>query len=134
MKFELNQQFNTTPETIYNTWLNSDEHTLMTGGVARIKAEIKYKYIAWDGYISGEIIDLIPFGYMKFKWRTTNFKENQEDSILEIFILPHKNGSILNLIHSNLLETDTEYIKGWEDHYFAPMQEYFNSYKKKIIK
>ena len=80
---------------------------------------------AWDGYIWGETIGLEPNRYIKQSWKTSEFKEDQDFSELEIWLKPTKGGTELTLKHGKVNEADDHYIKGWEDHYFAPMHAYF---------
>ena len=59
-------------------------------------------------------------------WRTSEFGENDEDSILTILLQETDNGGTqLTMIHSNIPEGQTQYEKGWVNHYFEPMKGYF---------
>lgn len=110
---------------LYNGWLNSKIHSEMTGGSAEVSPEIGKKFTAWDKYISGTNLELSP-GFIKQSWRTTDFENDQEDSILEIHFEETKTGSTkITLHHKNLLEKDTSYKKGWIEHYFEPMKSFF---------
>lgn len=126
MKFEIKHIFECRPTTLYNAWLDSNKHSEMTGGEAKIESIINSHFTNWDNYISGEILELKPNEYIKMKWRTTEFLSKQEDSIVEIkFVTIQNNKTELTLIHSNLLENDFHYKQGWIDHYFSPMELYF---------
>lgn len=128
MTFEVSYEFDISPETLYNAWLDSEEHTGMTGGEATISHDLNVPFSAWDGYITGENRVLIPFTSIKQTWRTEDFLEEQEDSIVEIKFVPlDKNKTKLVLIHSNLSESDKQYAAGWFEHYFEPMTAYFSS-------
>ena len=125
MEFTVSDTFNVSPEKLYQAWLDSDEHSDMTGGDALITDEIDDKFTAWDGYIWGKTLDLKPNAYIKQTWKTAEFEEDQNYSIVEIFFEPEGNGTRLTIKHSELTENDKQYEQGWIDHYFKPMHDYF---------
>lgn len=126
---ELKTTFNVKPHKIYEAWLDSKRHSKMTGGDAECGKEIGDSFTAWDGYISGKNINLIPNQEIIQSWRTSQFKENDEDSNLKIQLREIKNGTELTLTHSNIPEGQTQYEQGWTEHYFKPMKDYFEDLK-----
>ena len=127
MEFTLKTILAASPEEIYSAWLSSEKHTDMTGGIARVSDKQGKKFTAWDGYIEGENLILEPFKRIVQSWRTSDFEDEDEDSQIEI-LLDQINGSTqLTLIHTNLSESGEHYRKGWDESYFQPMKEYFNS-------
>ncbi len=129
MEFQIEYDFDTEAQNLYNAWLNAEQHTEMTGGVARISEIVGENFTAWDEYISGKNLILKPYVYIKQSWRTIEFPAKQEDSILELFIEELDEGhSHIKLIHSNLTNSkaDKAYERGWIDSYFIPMATYFN--------
>lgn len=115
------------PKKIYEAWMDSAEHSAFTDSEALIDPLVGGKFSAWDGYITGKTITLEPFKRILQSWRTTNFTEDDPDSLLEIIIEAMDSGSKVTLNHTGLPDgSKDEYIKGWEDFYFAPMQEYFS--------
>lgn len=118
-----------TPEAVYKVWLNSRLHSMMTGGEAKVSAEKGKTFIAWDGYISGKNIELLPHSKIVQSWRTTEFDDEDEDSRVEIILESVAEGCKITLIHTNIPEGHTQYKKGWEDFYFTPMKEYFGGEK-----
>lgn len=126
MKFSIKKIIKSSPKEIYKAWLSNEGHSAMTGGSAEISEEIGASFSAWDGYIEGENIELIPFSYIKQSWRTSEFEDSDEDSILEIRLHEIEGGTELSLEHRNLPAHGEQYIQGWEDHYFSPMLNYFS--------
>ena len=125
MEFTLKTTFNTTAQEIYESWLSNEGHSDMTGGEATASTKIGASFSAWDGYISGKNIALKPNKRIVQLWRTTEFFADEPDSTIEILLNEVDGKTELTLIHTNLSESGKQYIKGWEDHYFEPMQEYF---------
>ena len=48
------------PKQIYDAWLNSKAHGKMTGSKATASVKTGGKFTAWDNYISGKNLELIP--------------------------------------------------------------------------
>ena len=125
--FTLTAHFPVDAATIYNAWLNSHEHTAMTGGDAHCSSNIGEAFSAWDGYISGENTFLTPGQEIIQTWRTTAFDPEDEDSVLTIRLKDTASGCELTLVHTNIPEGQRQYEQGWIDHYFEPMKAYFGT-------
>ncbi len=124
-QFEIKREFPVPPSEIYNSWLDSVHHTKMTGGDAFMSLKEKENFSAWGGYIKGKNIELVQDKKIVQTWRTTDFKENDEDSELIIALAPTEKGTELTLIHRNIPDGQPDYKQGWEEHYFTPMSTYF---------
>ena len=126
MEFTLKTKIKASAKEIYNTWLNSVGHSKMTGGEAVISDKIGDSFTTWDGYIEGKNVNLEPFHRIVQSWRTSDFGEEDKDSQIEILLSEVAGETQLTLIHTNLSESGEHYKKGWDDHYFKPMQSYFS--------
>lgn len=126
MEFTLKTNIDATAKEIYQSWLSSDGHTQMTGGVAEISDKVGDRFTAWDGYIEGENMTLEPFHRIVQSWRTSQFENEEEDSQIEILLNETEGKTELTLIHTKVPESGEHYIKGWDNHYFQPMKEYFS--------
>lgn len=125
ISFTIKQQFPKSPMEIYDAWLNSEQHTAMTGGVATASIDVGAVFSAWDGYITGKNLELLPNQKIKQSWRTTDFQDGDEDSMLELLFTATSTGCEMTLSHSNIPEGSPDYEQGWENHYFQPMRAYF---------
>lgn len=113
-------------DKLYKAWLSSKEHTLFTGGEAKVSAKVNGKFTAWDGYISGKNLELINGKKIVQTWRTSEFAEDAPDSILEIKLEEKAGKTTLHLSQTNLQKGDAKkYTQGWKDYYFTPMKDYF---------
>jgi len=126
MKFTIKTRIEASAKQIYSTWLDSKGHTNMTGGEAKITDKIGDQFTAWDGYISGENVELDPNKRILQSWRTTQFLEHEENSQVEILFKEVDGGTELTLIHSKLSDDGGHYKQGWKDHYFDPMMIHFS--------
>jgi len=97
----------------------------MTGGKAKVSAKVGESFQAWDGYITGKNLILEPGKRIVQSWRTSEFKDSEEDSQIELSLEPVKEGTKLTLRHTNLPANGEQYEQGWVDNYFAPMKAYF---------
>jgi Activator of HSP90 ATPase len=129
MEFKLRTKLEATAIDIYNAWLSSVGHTKMTGAEANASNKPGDGFTAWDGYITGKNIELVEGKKIVQSWRTSEFKENEEDSRLIIELEEKEGCTELTLKHLNVPENGDDYIKGWKDFYFKPMKKYFSSAK-----
>jgi PTH2 family peptidyl-tRNA hydrolase len=63
------------PKTIYNAWLNSDEHTAFTKSKATIEKKVGSTFTAGDGYITGKNELLHMNKRIVQTWRTNGMKK-----------------------------------------------------------
>lgn len=116
------------PEVIYEAWLNTKKHSVFTGSPAKIDSRVGGKFSAWDGYITGANLELIPNRRIVQSWRTTEFPSGSPDSKIDVTLTETKNGTKLTLKHSNIpAGQEKEYKQGWKDFYFVPMKKYFEA-------
>ena len=129
VEFTVSTLLPATPEEIYTAWLSSEGHSDMTGSSASVSALVGGEFDAWDGYIHGKNLELIPGRRIVQSWRTSEFSTDEPDSLIEITLEPIGNQTRLTLRHTNLPPHGTQYEQGWVESYFDPMQEYFEERK-----
>jgi activator of HSP90 ATPase len=126
--FKLSCTLAATPQAVYNAWLDS----AMTGGAAKIASRVGGAYSAWDGYITGKTLELIPGKRVVQSWRTSEFAPRDPDSTITVELAPAKTGARLTLTHRGVPDGQTSYENGgWRDSYFAPMKAHFAREKSK---
>jgi activator of HSP90 ATPase len=134
-EFKLSAEFVVTPNVIFESWLSSEGHTAMTGGIAHMSTEIGAVYDAWDGYISGKNIEIEQDRRFVQSWRTSHFAPEDPDSLIEIMLEPVAEGTLLSLKHQNVPDGQTSYEEyGWNAHYFEPMKKRFEWLKMNSAK
>ncbi len=113
-------------DRVYAAWLDSREHTRMTGSEAAVDPRVGGEHSAWDGYIEGRILELEPGRRIVQAWRTTDFPLGHTDSRLEVHLLDVEGGCEVTLVHAEIPEGQgAQYEQGWRDHYLEPMAKYF---------
>jgi activator of HSP90 ATPase len=126
-EFVVDEWFPVAPQVLYDAWLDTKIHTAMTGAQAHITPVVGAGFDAWDGYITGRIVELTPGERIVQLWRTGEFAEADEDSLLVLTLAREGEGTRLTLQHRQLPEghAGEQYRQGWIDWYFAPMSSYF---------
>lgn len=125
-KLKMSTTIPTTPDAIYESWLDSKKHSEMTGSEAKVDAIIGGKFTAWDDYIQGKTIELDPGRRIVQEWRTTDFPSDSPNSIVEIILEKVEKGTKITLIHTEIPEGQKDdYKQGWKDFYFNPMKAHF---------
>ena len=123
--FEVTGTIPASPREVYQAWLDTDQHSRMTGSPARVSDQVGGEFEAWDGYIQGINLKLEPHYRIVQSWRTTEFESIDSDSLLEISFADHDGGTQITIRHSKLPAHGMQYQQGWIDAYFTPMKEYF---------
>lgn len=126
ISFKLEETFPVSPQVIYHAWLDSEQHSNMTGGSATCSNESNGSFSAWDGYISGFNKSLVENQKIIQSWRTTAFESEEQNSEVLIELKETEQGCLLTLTHTGIPEGQPDYKKGWNEHYFTPMKAYFN--------
>ena len=127
VEFEVSDVIPASPDKVYSAWLDSDEHSAMTGGFARITDQVGGNFEAWDGYIRGKNLELVQSSRILQLWRTNEFEDSEEDSFLEIFFESVTEGTRITIRHTQLPNHGMQYKQGWKDSYFSPMKAYFET-------
>ncbi len=118
------------PGKVYDAWLSSRGHAAMTGATARVSAKVGGKFIAWDGYISGKNLKLVPGRRIVQAWRTTEFADADPDSQIDVLLEKAPGGTKLTMRHTGIPDGQSDYRSGWRECYFTPMKTYFQGAKK----
>jgi uncharacterized protein YndB with AHSA1/START domain len=123
---KVSARFPVGPERLYRAWLDSTEHGRFTGGGADIEPVVGGRFMSWDDYMTGMLLQLDPGRRIVMTWRTTEFPETAPDSRLEVVFEAEGDGTRLTLIHTDIPQGEGDKCEdGWIDYYFEPMQRYF---------
>jgi uncharacterized protein YndB with AHSA1/START domain len=132
IEFVISALIPATPQEVYAAWLSSEGHSQMTGGSASITADVGGEFEAWDGYIQGKNLELIPGKRIVQSWRTSEFNGDEPDSRIEITLESVADQTKLTLNHTGLPPHGMQYEQGWVESYFEPMKEYFEGRQPRV--
>jgi activator of HSP90 ATPase len=120
------------PEEVYDALLDSKKHSEFTGSKATGRAEVGAKFTAWDGYISGRILELEKGKRIVQEWVTTEWPEDYPPSRLELTFNEINGKTELMMVHSDVPTDQKEALEqGWTDYYWKPIKNYFTKRRRK---
>jgi activator of Hsp90 ATPase protein 1 len=130
--FTLSTVIATTPEKIFDAWVDAAGHSKMTGGKkANINANQGAEFSAWNGHIRGQNLVLDRPGRIVQKWRNANFFDSEPDSRVEVLLAPAHGGTRITVRHSDVPDRLTDIRDGgWRRAYFEPMKKYFGEQER----
>ncbi|HEY2664792.1 MAG TPA: SRPBCC domain-containing protein [Candidatus Binataceae bacterium] len=115
-----------TPVEVYDALVNARKHAAFTGVTATSVRRIGGRFTAWDGYISGRYLALIPGRKIAAEWTTTEWPADYPPSVIEFTFEPIKKGTRLKMIQSQVPTSQApNYRTGWRDYYWNPLRAYF---------
>ena len=125
-EYMLTYTFSCSAKMIYYAWLSSEGHTAMTSAIAHVDPRVGGRFDVYDGYISGKTLELEPPHKIVQSWRTAQFTDQHEDSIIEVILDESGGQTVLTLTHKNVpIDQTSSEQGGWEKHYFQRMKQRF---------
>jgi activator of HSP90 ATPase len=117
--------FKTSPHEVYEALMDSKKHAAFTGSAAKISREVGGEFMAYDGYITGKNIELVPDKKIVQSWRAVDWEEGYFSRItFELTAVPE--GTRLDFVHADVPDgTEEEFTQGWIENYWEPMKKYF---------
>ena len=112
------------PEEIYLALTNPATIQLWTGEPAEMSTEPGSEFSLWEGSIEGKNIAFEENKKITQEWY---FGEQEPPSIVTIKLHPHKHGTSVELVHSNIPdEAFDDMVAGWNVNYFGFLQEFYS--------
>ena len=117
------------PTTLYFAWIDSEHHSSMTGGAAKLEPVVGAKYSAVGGYVTGKLVILDLGRRIVMSWRTTDFPRDAADSRVEVHFETLGPSTRILILHTEIPEGQSEQYKTlWNDKYITPMRAYFSKF------
>jgi len=111
------------PEEVYLALTTEITIELWSGAEATMAAEPGSEFALWEDSIVGKNIEFEPNKKIVQQWY---FGEENEDSIVTIKLHPHKQGTSVELLHTNIPDEDYENITdGWNTDYFGSLIDFY---------
>jgi len=67
--------FKASPHAVYEALMDSRKHARITGAKAKISRKVNGRFTAYDGYIEGVHVDLVPDKKIVQSWRGSDWPE-----------------------------------------------------------
>lgn len=117
---------NAKPEEVYDAYMDPKRHADFTGASASIEPAAGGKFTAWEGYITGKILELERGKRVVQEWMTTEWPDGYGPSRVELGFRAVNNGTEITLVQTGVPEEDAlAYDEGWFEFYWDPMKAYF---------
>lgn len=117
-------QFKASPEEVYQIFIDPQKHSEATGGKATGRGKSGDTFTAWDGYIEGKNLLLVPGRLIVQSWRSSEFKSKDHDSILVLTFEKKQGRTLMTMTHTALPDSQGGVEKGWHEFYWKPMKKY----------
>ena len=113
-----------TPEEVYLALTVSATISLWTGEEAEMSDVPDSEFSLWEGSIVGKNLE---FEYGKKIVQQWYFGDQEEPSIVTFKLHPVKEGTSVELLHTNIPDEEFEEItEGWDFTYFGSLQDFYN--------
>ena len=111
------------PEVVYAALTNPATIQLWTGEHAEMSTEPGSEFSLWEDSIAGRNLEFEEGKKIVQQWY---FGDQEEPSIVTIKLHPHKQGTSVELRHTNIPDEEFEAItEGWDESYFGSLAEFY---------
>ncbi len=111
------------PKDVYNALTNKFMLEIWTGETAIMEEKEDTEFSLWDGSICGKNLEFVKDHKIVQEWY---FGEQEEASIVTIKLHAEKNGTSMEVKHTNIPDEAYDNIaEGWTEDYFNAMNELF---------
>lgn len=111
------------PEEVYAALTNAATIQLWTGEAAEMSEEPGSEFSMWDGSIVGKNLEFEKGKKIVQQW----YFDQEEPSIVTIKLHEHKQGTSVEIRHSNIPDNEYDDIEeGWTHSYMAALDEFYS--------
>jgi activator of HSP90 ATPase len=123
MEIKFYEYIDGTPEEIYLALTNPFTIELWSDSPAIMDDKEGTEFSLWDGDITGKNIKMVKNEEIVQEWY---FGELPEPSVASIKLHPHKNGTNVEVRHTNIPDDAYENInEGWREYYIGAIKRFF---------
>ena len=123
---------NTNTTQLYELYMNAALHSKVTEGRATITKKENTYFSAYDDYISGKNLQLIPDQLIVQSWRASDWSADDIDSTFIIYLEQKGKSVLLRMVHANVPDEHAESLhKGWHEHYWNLWKVYLSEHPSK---
>jgi activator of HSP90 ATPase len=114
------------PHDVYEALMDTKKFITFTGDHAHINRGVGGVFTAFNGYVKGKNMELVPDEKIVQEWQADEEGWPKDHfSIITIVLTPSNEGTQLDFIQDKLPQPCAEDIaKVWEDDYWAPLKQY----------
>jgi len=113
------------PGRLYDMYLDSAEHAAFTGAPVTIAPRAGAEFRAFDGVLTGTILQVVPKRLIVQSWRSPHWGPDDVDSTLILRFLTEGDAGRIELTQVNVVDDDFAGVsQGWEKYYWTPWRAY----------
>jgi uncharacterized protein YndB with AHSA1/START domain len=113
------------PARLYAMYLSPQIHAAFTGAPVKIAARAGTAFVAFEGALTGTILQLVPNRLIVQSWRSKQFGKRDLDSTLVLSFWKDPGGARIELTHVNVADSDFAGVsEGWSKYYWNPWRTY----------
>jgi activator of HSP90 ATPase len=128
-------QFDAPVGEVYKAYVDARRHAAFTGARASSVPKHGGKMNAWDGYVRGEFLLLIPGKRIVQTWKSQSWPRGADDSILDLRLKSKGKKTELTMVHSGIPAKPASLAKGftsgWHTSYWKPLAKYLKKGRAK---
>ena len=107
--------------SLFDAYIDPAKHAAITGQPVTIGEESGSEFRAFDGMLSGTVLQVVRPRLVVQSWRSGNFGVDDGDSTLILSFSDDGSEGRIDLVHLDVPAVDYEGVKeGWEKFYWAP--------------
>ena len=112
-------------EKLFEMYINPATHQAITGAPVDIGANRGSAFKAFDGALTGTILEVIRPRLIVKSWRSVNFMAEDPDSTLILSFTSDEDAGRIDLVHLDVPDQDYEGVsQGWDKYYWTPWRTY----------
>lgn len=117
--------FKATPEEVYDALMNTKKHKEFTQSECTISTKVGGKISAYDGYINGKNVELVPGKKIVQLWRDSSWPKDYFSTVTYEF-KKTKDGCEMIFTQEGVPRKSTVNKNAWHKYYWQPMKEMFD--------
>jgi uncharacterized protein YndB with AHSA1/START domain len=120
----------TSGEILFEMYMNPSIHQAITGASVDIGDKRGSEFRAFDGALTGTILEVIKPRLIIKSWRSINFTAEDPDSTLILLFTSEGDAGRIELVHLDVPDQDYDGVnQGWEKYYWIPWRKYLANMK-----
>lgn len=110
-----------TAAALWALYMDSRKHSTALGSPAKMSSKVGARFSAWDGYITGTNLAVMPKRMVVQSWRASDWGAEDDDSTLILAFRDVKGGAEVDMVHSGVPDDEADALdQGWVDNYWTP--------------
>ena len=119
-------RFRTTPQALFDLYMDSKKHSRSTGAPARISRKSGSKFTAFGKQLEGKTLHVVRGKQIVQFWRAAHWKK-EDSSILVLNFSRVAGGAQIDLVHIGVPSYDQKGVrKGWPKYYWRPWKKFLS--------